>query len=120
MQEQIRRFCFPGSRSDSETNTRIDKLLCKDKRHLIVFVANLALAGEIPDERLLHDIEKVQNQYGTLTFVVHIGKEMPAAALPEGLVPVVPPVNTDAEFAHYYAERDAYELIEKKYGRATP
>ncbi|MBK7953598.1 MAG: toll/interleukin-1 receptor domain-containing protein [Candidatus Accumulibacter sp.] len=118
MQEQIRRGYFPGSARPSDT--RIDRQLREDTRHLIVFVANPVLAGGIPDERLLRDIQRVQNQYGTLTFVVHIGEQMPAAALPEDLLPVVPAVDTDAEWDHYAAEIKARELLDRKYGRPTP
>ena len=117
MQEQIRRGYLPGSYRLSDA--RIDKQLRADERHLIVFVAHPALAGEIPGERLLRDIERLQNQYGKLTFVFHIGEQMPAA-LPEDLLPVLPAVDPDTECDHYAAELQAHELLDRKYGKATP
>jgi hypothetical protein len=117
MQQQIRRGFFPGSASLPDT--AIDQRLCKDQRHLIVFVAFSALAGEIPDPRLLRDIQQLQNKYGTLTFVFHIGEQMPLE-LPAELLPLLPAVDTDAECDQYLAEFSARELIDRKYERATP
>jgi hypothetical protein len=116
MQEQIRRGYHSGSARLSDT--RIDKQLSDDKRHLIVFVPDPALSGEIPDPRLLRDIEHVRNQYGTLTFIFHIGEQMPGG-LPADLLPVVPPVDPDTECSQYAAELQARELIDRKYGRPT-
>lgn len=117
MQDQIRRGYLSGSARLSDAF--IDKQLSKDPRQLIVFVADRALSGDIPDPRLLRDIEQIQREYGTLTFVFHIGEQMPAA-LPEDLLPVLPAVDPDTECDHYAAELQAHELLDRKYGRTTP
>jgi hypothetical protein len=117
MQEQIRRGYHSGSARLSDSF--IDKQLSDDKRHLIVFVPDPALSGEIPDPRLLRDIERVRNEYGTLTFIFHIGDQMPPA-LPANLLPVLPAVDPDVECTQYAAELQARELLDRKYGRPTP
>ncbi|MEF8703684.1 MAG: toll/interleukin-1 receptor domain-containing protein [Candidatus Accumulibacter sp. UW26] len=117
MQKQIRRGYSPGSARLPDTV--IDRQLCKDQRHLIVFVAYSALAGDIPDPRLLRDIQQVQKQYRTLTFVFHIGQQMPRD-LPAELLPILPAVDPDTECDQYAAEISARELIDRKYERATP